>query len=212
MSSLAGGAVSRLHEILRGGFGKGAFPHQLWFLLEIPGRRLVQSPEQLAERLRLAPDAHVLEVGPGSGFFSVALARAVPCGRLVLFDLQAEFLARVRRRLSAAGRGNGSFARGDARRLPFADASLDAVVLVAVLGEVPDRRACLHEVFRVLRPGGLLSVSEQRPDPDFVPREELDALAAGAGFAATERWGPPRGYTAHFRKPEASAARRAPGD
>ena len=90
---------------------------------------------------------------------------------------------------------------GNACRLPFPDAEFDAAFLVAVLGEVPDRPACLRETCRVLEPGALLSVTEQRPDPDFIAREELDALVPDAGFEFVEAWRPPRGYTANFRKP-----------
>ena len=56
------------------------FPHQMSFILELPLRRLLVSPEQLADRLHLKQDSRVLEVGCGSGVFSVEVARRVPPG------------------------------------------------------------------------------------------------------------------------------------
>ena len=58
--------------------GEGTYPHELSALLLIPLRRVVLSPEQLVEQLQLTPSSRVLEVGPGPGYFSRAVARAVP--------------------------------------------------------------------------------------------------------------------------------------
>jgi SAM-dependent methyltransferase len=196
--------VSRWREVLRGAFGRGAFPHELWFLLEFPGRRWLQPPAQLVERLRLRPDARVLEIGPGSGFYSVAVARAVPQGHLALLDLQPELLARTQRKLARAGLHHVSATPSDARTLPFPDASFDVVFFAAVLGEIPQPERCLREVFRVLVPGGRLSVTEQWPDPDFIPRDALEPLVRGAGFEPEEDFGGVRGYTANFRRPAAA--------
>jgi hypothetical protein len=55
--------------------GKGVFPHQLAFTLLFPGRNLFLSPKQLIERLELKNDSHVLEVGPGPGYFSTRIAK-----------------------------------------------------------------------------------------------------------------------------------------
>jgi ubiquinone/menaquinone biosynthesis C-methylase UbiE len=197
--------VSRWREVLRGAFGKGAFPHELWFLLELPGRRWVQPPAQLVERLQLTPSARVLEIGPGSGYYSVAVARAVPQGHLALLDLQPAFLARAQRKLAKAGLRHVSATPGDARKLPFPDASFDVVFFATVLGEIPDRPVCLREVFRVLAPGGRLSVTEQWPDPDFIPRDELERLVCDAGFEPERDFEGGRGYTANFRRPKEGA-------
>src|SRR5262245_38769053 len=82
------------------------FPHRLSFLLDNPLRRLLISPRTLVERLALRPDARVLELGAGPGFFSVALARQVPLGRLEVVGVQPEMLAQARRRLERAGPRN----------------------------------------------------------------------------------------------------------
>src|SRR5512145_652167 len=88
-------AVARWRDVWRRFSGRGAYPHELAFLLTLPLRRLIQPPARLVARLGLAPDARVLELGPGPGYFSVELARAVPRGRVVLYDLQREMLAKA---------------------------------------------------------------------------------------------------------------------
>jgi ubiquinone/menaquinone biosynthesis C-methylase UbiE len=183
------------------------FPHQMSFILELPLRRLLISPSQLADRLKLKEDSMVLEVGCGSGVFSVEVARRVPDGHLELFDLQAEMLERARGKIRAAGLGKVvGYTQGDARRLPFPRASFDVAFLVAVLGEVPEPRKCLRALHRILRPGGFLSITEHLPDPDFSRLSTLRALVEGEGFTLEEHFGPPWSYTANFRRPRGGSS------
>ena len=176
------------------------FPHQMSFILELPLRRLLVSPAQVADRLHLKQDSRVLEVGCGSGVYSVEVARRVPAGHLELFDLQPEMLERARRKIDAAGLADVvGYTQGDARELRFPPGSFDVAFLVAVLGEVPEPRECLRALRRVLRPGGLLSITEHLPDPDFSRLSTLRALVEGEGFDFEEHFGPPWSYTANFR-------------
>jgi ubiquinone/menaquinone biosynthesis C-methylase UbiE len=183
----------------RQAIGRGIFPHQLAWFLELPVRRLVLSPELMASRLPLRPDASVLEIGPGSGVYSLEVARRIPAGRLELFDIQPEMLARCRARCAAAGLANVSFTLGDGASLPFPDARFDLVYMVTVFGEVHDQDACLQGIRRVLKPAGVLSVSEHMPDPDFTPFDALRRQAEGRGFQFQERFGSRWAYTANFR-------------
>jgi ubiquinone/menaquinone biosynthesis C-methylase UbiE len=162
--------------------GDGAYPEELSALLLIPLRRVIFSPRQLVESLELAPGAHVLEVGPGPGFFSLDVARAVPQGRLELVDLQAGMLAKARRRVRAARLGNVGFTQATATMLPFVRASFDAAFLVAVLGEVPDPSACLAAIADLLKPGGRLVCVELPGDPDALSAEQLRAFAANTSL------------------------------
>jgi SAM-dependent methyltransferase len=77
----------------------------------------------------------------------------------------------------------------------------DVAFLVAVLGEIPEPERCLRALHRVIRPGGLLSITEHLPDPDFSRFSRLHALVGQESFEFTERFGPPWSYTANFRRP-----------
>ena len=103
-----------LERTMQRGRGADHFPHQLWFIMDNPVRRLLVHPRQLIDRLELSGSEDVLEIGPGPGLFSVEIARRLTTGRLELLDLQPEMLVRARRKLDRAGCRNVGFHVGDA--------------------------------------------------------------------------------------------------
>lgn len=166
-----------------------------------PLRKLILSPRKLVQRLDLKPDSRVLELGPGPGYFSPEVARSVPLGKLALVDLQQEMLDMARERLEGRGFANVEYHRADATSLPLDTESFGVVFLVAVLGEVPDREACLREIRRVLRPDGLLSLTEMRlGDPHSIPMPEMLKLVQAAGFRRCAEFGNLLHCTINFRK------------
>ena len=169
--------------------GRGTYPHELAWMLLVPLRRLVLSPERLVVQLHLESSARVLEIGPGPGFFSVAVARAVPDGRLELVDIQREMLKRARGRVESAGCRNTGATQANAMALPFRPTTFDVVFLVAVLGEVPEPKRCVAAVADVLRPGGRLIFAELPGDPDALSVDQLRALTLDEplAFVASER-------------------------
>jgi ubiquinone/menaquinone biosynthesis C-methylase UbiE len=94
----------------------------------------------------------VLEVAVGTG---LNLALYPPSVRLTGVDLSPEMLALARRRAAELGR-EVDLREGDAQALPFADASFDTVTCTLSLCAIPDERAAIDEMWRVLRPGGRL--------------------------------------------------------
>jgi ubiquinone/menaquinone biosynthesis C-methylase UbiE len=182
------------------GLGRGKiFPAKRAGSLLNPVRRLIQSPTRTVKLMALTQTDRVLEIGCGPGYFSRAIATAVPLGSLVLFDLQLAMLEIARRRLPEFA--NIHFTQGDASSLPFLDASFDAVLLVLVLGEVPDQERCIAEVARVVLRGGSVTFAESRRDSDFIPFVELQTRAEKHGLELAERQGPGWEYTARFRRP-----------
>jgi ubiquinone/menaquinone biosynthesis C-methylase UbiE len=159
-----------------------ACPYGQRFWVEAPHPGIEH--DRLREVLAPQPGERILEIGPGTGYYTLDMAEWVGSdGRVEIFDLQQEFLDHVMRRAAKRGLANVVPTQGDATALPYEDASMDAVVLTAVLGEIPDPGAALREIRRVLKPGGRLVVGELFGDPHFTTRAGLERQAAEAGLA-----------------------------
>lgn len=165
----------------------------------------VEAPHPIItrERLRsvLAPAAgeRILEIGPGTGYYTLDVAGWVgPEGTVEIFDLQQEFLDHTLARARERGLANVVPTRGDATALPYEDGSMDAVVLTAVLGEIPDPVAALREIRRVLKPDGRLVVGELFGDPHFTTQAALRRQASEGGLAWESHSGNWLGYFARL--------------
>ncbi len=178
-----------------------------WVLDNLPRRVVFQPLPSTVDSFRIDGAHTVLELGPGPGYFSVEVARRLgPEGRLVCVDIQPEMIGALRRRLPRAGLTNASPMVGDALGLPLADRSLDCAFLVTVLGEVPDRPKALAELHRVLKPGGILSITEALPDPDYQFPDVVRDLCRASGFRLLEHHGRFLGFTMNFAADEGAPA------
>lgn len=181
--------------------GSFPFPHQAAFLLNNPVRRTLGRPGSVIDRLELGGTERILEIGPGSGFFSVELAARLTTGRLELFDVQPQMLEKARRGLASAGYHDVGFRSGDAGAgLPYPDASFDVAFLASVLGEVPDEAACIEALARVVRPGGQLVFVEVFGDPDRQSPDTLRELVEPRGFEFLDLTGSPLRDVVRFRR------------
>ena len=190
---------------LKGGFWRGMFPHELAFVLDLPGRGLLLSPTRLTARLPLDPGCRALEIGAGSGYYSGDVANK--CRRLFLLDLQPEMLQKAKARQTMPRPLDGVAA--NATMLPFRTAAFDLVYMVTVFGEVPRQDEMLAEIRRVLVRGGVLSISEHLPDVDFAPFSRLRRQVERHGFELHRREGPPWSYTVNFKKTLRDSSRAA---
>ena len=155
-----------------------------------------RNPGRIMERSGLSEGEHVLEVGPGAGYLTqFALSRIGPTGRLVCLDLQIEMLRKVCKRL---GDRAPLLVCASGSELPFRDEVFDRTFLVSVLGEIPDKQGALAEQARVIRRGGVLAVTEEMPDPDYVRASVLRRLTEAAGFQTGERLGNWLNFTQRF--------------
>jgi ubiquinone/menaquinone biosynthesis C-methylase UbiE len=180
-----------------------ACPYGQRFWVEAPHPLITRG--RLREALDPQPGQTALEVGPGTGYYSLATARLLePGGTLHVLDVQQRMLDHTMRRAREAGVVNIEPRRGDATSLPYPDATFDAAYLVAVLGEVPEQDVALRELARVLKPGGRLVVGELLGDPHMVTTQALRARAPGAGLRFARRVGPPFGYFAVLGKAAAA--------
>ncbi len=103
----------------------------------------------------------VLDIGCGLGGIDVLLARDHHAGSVVGIDLEPGLVQRARERFAAAGLAGTIDAQVVVPGpFPFADGSFDVVFSKDSLVQIPDKRAIFAEVLRVLRPGGLLVMSD----------------------------------------------------
>ncbi|MFM8375788.1 MAG: class I SAM-dependent methyltransferase [Phenylobacterium sp.] len=186
--------------------GRGRYPVSQAHWLLNPLRRWIAPPGRTADRLDLAPGMKILEAGCGPGWFSPELAARLSGGGLTLLDAQAGMIDLARGRLRRAGAVSFNAVLGLVERLPFDDAAFDRVLMVTVLGEVPDPAAGMSEVARVLKPGGALCLVEAAGDPDRLSRAEADALASAAGLVPERAWKDLLTETLLYRRPPAGVS------
>jgi ubiquinone/menaquinone biosynthesis C-methylase UbiE len=174
-----------------------ACPYSQRFWVEAPHPLITRS--RLREILDAEPGERILEIGPGTGHYTLDVADWVkPDGVVDIVDLQQEMLDHTLSRARERGLDNITPAQADATALPYDDGSFDAAFLITTLGEIPDQDAALRELARVLKPGGRLVVGELLGDPHYVRLAPMRLRAAAAGLAYERRVGNALGYFVRF--------------
>jgi len=173
-------------------------------LLDSNYRRRIQPPDKFIQRSGIKEDMRVLDLGCGSGAFTTFVARAVgEKGKVYALDIQVDMLKQLENKLSRPENKdikNIKLIEGNAYELPFDDGSLDLVYMVTVLQEIPDRNRALQEVKRVLKPEGVLAVTELFPDPDYPWKSTTTKLGEEAGFVVDKVSENFFNYTVRFKK------------
>jgi ubiquinone/menaquinone biosynthesis C-methylase UbiE len=198
-TALAAGGLALLGAALWWRKNPSACPYGQRFWIEAPHPIITRT--RLRQVLGPSPGERVLEIGPGTGYYTLDLAQWVgPDGMVEIFDIQQEMLDHTLRRAVQSGLANVAAKRGDATRLPYGEGSFDAALLVAVLGEIPDGDAAMRELRRVLKPAGRLIVGELFGDPHFTTFGALRQRAEETGLFLDARSGNWLGYFARFLK------------
>jgi SAM-dependent methyltransferase len=176
-----------------------ACPYGQRFWVEAPHPLITR--QRLREILDPRPGERILEVGPGTGYYTLDVAEWIkPGGQVDILDLQQEMLDHTMRRAGERGLSNVTPTQSDATGMPYQEGTYDAAFLVTVLGEIPDQDAALRELARVLKPGGRLVVGELLGDPHYVRLAPVRLRASGVGLAYERRVGNALGYFARFVK------------
>jgi len=157
-------------------------------LLDGPDRDQWQHPDQIMDALNIAEGSVVADVGAGSGWFTIRLARRVlPNGIVYAEDIQPQMIEVISRRVQSENLPNVRPVLGTAKdpRLP---PGLDAVLIVDVYHEMEDPITLLENIARSLKPQGRIGVVDfnpggggpgPAPDERVDPQTVIDAAAAG---------------------------------
>jgi ubiquinone/menaquinone biosynthesis C-methylase UbiE len=130
---------------------------------------------------RLQPDSRVLEIAPGPGYLSVALARLGPY-QVSGLDISRSFVRIATENAARAGVAV-DFQQGDAANIPFAGDTFDFIVCRAAFKNFGDPEGALREMRRVLKPGGealIIDMSRDATDAD------IDTLVDGMKLGAVD--------------------------
>ena len=180
-------------------------PFWLSWMLENPIVEAIRGTRVTLEHIGVRPGERCLDVGAGPGRLTIPAARLVGSqGAVVALDAQPEMLEQLRRRLEQEGLTNVTLAQGDIALescLASESESFDRAWLITVLGEIPYGEVALRNLFRLLKPGATLSITEFLPDPHFQRRGTVLRLCGDAGFAPSEFNGSPVAFTQNFSKP-----------
>lgn len=160
--------------------------------LDNAGHRKLDA-EQVLNFLPLKPADHVVDIGAGTGFFTLPLAHRLPKGKVHALDISPDMLASLREKIAQDGATNIEVALCGEADFPVNPGSLDGVLLFFILHEADDRPALLASAKSLLKQGGWVALIDWQagdtatspPGPPVeirVTQSEASRLAVEAGF------------------------------
>ncbi|MFX1543536.1 MAG: class I SAM-dependent methyltransferase [Promethearchaeota archaeon] len=167
-----------------------------------PYRNRVQPPSMIVGAIDAKPGMTVVEVGCGSGLYTVAVAKAVqPDGLVYAVDIQEGMLEKLRARMERDGVENIAPVLADAEgQIPLDDGIADAVFSVAVIPEIPDPIKAIEQIKRLMADEGVFAEAELLLDPDYPLRRTVIKWAKEAGLVLEKKAGNAFRYVLVFRK------------
>jgi ubiquinone/menaquinone biosynthesis C-methylase UbiE len=178
------------------------WPYWMAWFLENPYMKVFCHPQRIARRVRVQPGMKVLDIGCGAGRISLPLAaEAKDRGKLVGIDMQSGMLRLFRKQIERLQYQSIELRQANFQTVALEDRDFDRVVLVTVLGEIPEHGAVLAKIKNHMKPGGLLSITEVLPDPCYCPHPYVRQQAEAQGFVWVETFRGPLSYTINLMKP-----------
>ncbi|MGH8660874.1 MAG: class I SAM-dependent methyltransferase [Burkholderiales bacterium] len=157
-----------------------------------PARDAWQKPDEVIRALKLPPDALVADIGSGTGYFAVRLARAVPKGKVYGVDAESDMVRYLGERAQREGLSNIApvAAAGSDPRIP---APVDLVIVVDTYHHIPSRERYFRNLQKSLKPGGRLAIIDFTPDSPVgppkrarIPAETVKKELGRAGYGLRE--------------------------
>ena len=157
-----------------------------------PARDAWQKPAEVIAALKIAPDAVVADIGSGTGYFAVRLARAVPRGRVYGADVEAEMVRFLNQRAARENLGNlSSHTAGEEG--PNLPAQVDLALVVDTYHHIPRRSHYFERLKLALRAGGRVAIIDFKLDSPTGPPtkhriapEQVKAEMERAGYRLLE--------------------------
>lgn len=173
-------------------------------VFDAPDRDAWQKPETVLDALALTPKSLVADVGAGTGYFSVRIAKRAPEGKIFAIDVEADmvrYLAERGKREGLTGLHAGK-AEPDDPKIPE---PVDAILVVDTLHHIDHREAYFTKLRKSLRPGGRVVIVDFKRDATMGPPpehrrtpEDVVATAAHAGLVKSSELALPQQYVLVF--------------
>jgi ubiquinone/menaquinone biosynthesis C-methylase UbiE len=157
-----------------------------------PERDEWQKPDEVIRALALKPDARVADIGAGTGYFTIRLAKSVSAGKVLAVDVEHKMVAYLAERAKKEGLSNVVAVRGDEKSANLPEA-VDLALLVNSFHHIDARVTYMKSMAQSLRPGGRVAIIEYRPDATRgAPKHmrmsvaQIDKDMKAAGFTRVE--------------------------
>jgi ubiquinone/menaquinone biosynthesis C-methylase UbiE len=157
-----------------------------------PSRDAWQMPDKVIAALKLKPLQAVADIGAGTGYFSVRIARSDPSLQVYAVDIEPSMVDYLRSRAAKESLSNITviLAKADSANLPVA---VDVALIVDTYHHLPNRVDYFRRLSASLKPGGLLAIIDFKPDASMGPPKEfrfpagkIRAELAQAGYRQVE--------------------------
>lgn len=146
--------------------------------LERPEREAEEATSRVMKGLavEIKPDAVVVDVGSGSGYYSFQLAEIVPLGKVIGVDIQSEMVAYLVQKAQRLGVTNVEANLGKVDSVQLPEGSVDAVIMVDAYHEFSHPNEMMQSIFHALKPGGCVYLLEYRAEDPAVPIKPLHKM------------------------------------
>jgi cyclopropane fatty-acyl-phospholipid synthase-like methyltransferase len=157
-----------------------------------PARDEWQAPERIVATLRLDPKMTVADIGAGTGYLSMRLAKQA--GKVIASDIEASMVAYLKERAAKLGLKNVTAVQASETSANLPE-KVDLIVLLNTYHHIPNREVYFKQLASSLKKGGRLAVIDWRPGGKMGPPEEFrftpEKLAgelAKAGYKKVEEY------------------------